>query len=175
MGRFGPAYDAPAWDKVSPKTWDEWTDVLGQTYRPGDYVAVAVINGKSPQMVIGQVVQINRVDSKGQLIMDCENEWVDCAETDPGARLHPHAGHPKKKWKRLVRTWTDSCTVKVQPLLDARGFGRYSGTTPKAVVYRLWENVIKVDGTLYQAKCDAAMAEAAADLSAMADELNAGA
>lgn len=172
MGRFGPAYDAPEWDKVSPKTWDEWTDVLGHTYRAGDYVAVSIINGKSPQMVIGKVIQINRVDSKGALIMDCETTWVECAETDEGARQHPRT----KKWQRIHREWTDSCTVKVQPLLDARGFDRggWNGQPPKAVVYRLWENVIKVDGSLYEAKCNAAMKVAALDLSGMSEELRHG-
>lgn len=172
MGRFGPAHDAPAWDKTSPKTWDEWTDVLGQTYRAGDYVAIAIINGKSPQMIIGRVVQINRVDSKGTLIMDSESEWVPCSEGDIGARLHPHAKVPAATWKRLHRTWIDSCTVKVMPLLDARGFNRWS-ENPRAVTYRLWENVIKVDGSLYQAKIDAEMAAAAAELNDMTVELGA--
>jgi hypothetical protein len=172
MGRFGPSWDAPAWDKTSPKTWDEWTDVLGHTYRSGDYVAVSVINGKSPQMVIGKVIQINRVDSKGMLLMDSEREWVPCEEADEGARLHPHPKHPNASWKRLKTTWIDSCTVKVMPLLDARGFSRgWSGAPPKAVTYRLWENIIKVDARLYELKVEADMAAATAELADLSVEL----
>lgn len=47
-------------------TTDRWKDSLGQEFRPGDLVAVATINGKSPQMVVAEVVRINTHNSKGQ-------------------------------------------------------------------------------------------------------------
>jgi hypothetical protein len=33
--------------------------------KPGDFVAVATISGRSPQMVVGQIVRINTHDAKG--------------------------------------------------------------------------------------------------------------
>lgn len=62
--------------EVSPEDlWPSWTDVLGNTYGLGDIVAIAVINGKSPQMVIARVERINRVNSSGELIT--ERMWFD--------------------------------------------------------------------------------------------------
>ena len=47
-------------------TTDRWKDSLGQEFRPGDMVAVAVINGKSPQMVVAEVERINTTNAKGE-------------------------------------------------------------------------------------------------------------
>lgn len=192
MGSYGPvSYGAPKWDGTSPKTWPEWTDVLGQTYRPGDYVAVSVINGRSPQMVIGKVIQINRVDSKNNLIVELDRRWEPCDEHDNGARFFNAEQAARQSrwasvsdkdmmeegWYKTVDHYIDSCTVKVQPLLDARGFGR-TGTyrwareqhMPRSVVYRLWENVLKVDGTEYEAKMKAQMDAMAEDLVEILDK-----
>lgn len=116
-------------------TWPEWTDVLGQTYRPGDRVAIAIISGRSPQLVIGTVLQINRVDSKGEEIRKaCFKRF----ERDDG------------KWD--YERWTeDSCTVRVRPELDARGFYRSNRgwfddkhNEARPVTYKIPENIIKV-------------------------------
>lgn len=45
---------------------DEWQDSIGQTFRPGDLVAVATVNGRSPQMVIAEVKTINLTNAKGE-------------------------------------------------------------------------------------------------------------
>lgn len=126
-----------AWNDVkapegTPKTWDEWTDILGQTYRPGDWVAVATVNMKSPQLVVGQVLKINRIDSKGNLVGYEEwdtptGQWYDFKGPRPGLR------------------WKESCTVTVAPMIDARGFHRSSpDKKSKNVTYTIANNVIKV-------------------------------
>lgn len=96
----------------NPKLWGSYVDVLDQTIKAGDYVAYASISGRSPQMVIARVVQINRVNSSGEAIKgDYGNNKV-------------------------------SCTIKLQPFLDARGFGRY---TDRAVTIKIPNNVIKIN------------------------------
>lgn len=137
----------------TPKTYDEWTDVLGQTYRAGDTVAVAVINGKSPQMVIGEVVRINRLDSKG-----CEHVdefWVD-DDSKPPRTWTTSTGETRSRPEQK-RAHRPSCTVTVQPLIDARGFYRTGNPSPwrvtdpdakpKPVTYQFWQNIIKVEVT----------------------------
>jgi hypothetical protein len=54
--------------KTSKKqgTTDRWKDSLGQEFRPGDMIAVAVINGRSPQMVVAEVERINTTNAKGE-------------------------------------------------------------------------------------------------------------
>lgn len=47
-------------------TTDRWKDSLGQEFRPGDMVAVAVVNGRSPQMVVAEVERINTTNAKGE-------------------------------------------------------------------------------------------------------------
>src|SRR5258705_13890591 len=60
---------------VSNKTWDSWTDELGNTYKPGDIIAIATISRKSPQMVLAIVERINRVTSSGEEIT--ASKWFD--------------------------------------------------------------------------------------------------
>lgn len=163
--------DAPKWDGESPKTWDEWTDPLGQVYKPGDYVAVATINGKSPQMVICKVVRINRVDSKGHLICAKTSRKVDAKEGEPGARQDRKWDAARKTqvdtgvWYRLEYDYPPLCTVTAYPIIDGRGFGRYGDV--KNSTYRLPGNIIKVDGSVYEAQ----MAALADDLADLRDEL----
>lgn len=112
-----------------PKTWPEWTDVLGQTYRPDDYVAYAMISGRSPQLVIARVVRINRVNSKGQEIT---------------TRVWPN-GH----WERdASMIEVPYCTITLLPTIDARGFSRVGG---KPVTLFIPENIIKIDADLVHA------------------------
>lgn len=106
-----------------PETWPKWTDVLGQTYHPGDFIAYACINGKSPQMVFAKVLSIRRLDSQRNEIIS--NKYSYNRET-----------------KTSEHTVTLSCKVKVQPLLDARNF--YRSSDPKAVTLSIPENIIKV-------------------------------
>jgi hypothetical protein len=81
-------------------------------------------------MVIAQVIQINRVDSKGEPIV---------ARTYQGSGSDP------------------SCTIKLQPMVDARGFYRYNRRynkstkqwedmdKPKAVTIQIPNNVVKLN------------------------------
>lgn len=171
--RFGPCRypgaDAPKYVPGEPTTWDEWVDATGQTYRPGDFVAVATINGKSPQMVFGQVVKINRINSKKELILESEWHYEDCEPGDKGAQeiveykrvekgpngYPQHVSVRTGKYRKQVTEYTSSCTVTVQPLINGRGFSRWSGTKPKVVTYQLWGNIVKIDGTAMKAKMEA--------------------
>lgn len=53
--------------------WSEWKDVLGQTYRPGDYVAYSYLVGKTASVQFGRVLRINRVRKNGQEITINQN------------------------------------------------------------------------------------------------------
>lgn len=160
-----PGEDAPKYVAGEPVTWDEWVDATGQTYVAGDFVAVATINGKSPQMVFGQVVKINRINSKKQLILESEWHHEDCEAGDRGAqeiyeykRVENANGYPEQvrvntgRYRKQVTEYVASCTVTVQPLINGRGFSRWSGTKPKVVTYQLWGNIVKIDGTAMKAK-----------------------
>lgn len=51
------------------KEWSEWTDSIGNVFRPGDYVAYPVpYSTSSTQMLIGVVERINRYNSKKEEI-----------------------------------------------------------------------------------------------------------
>jgi hypothetical protein len=112
-----------------PKEWPEWTDHLGQTYRPGDYVAVATINGKSPQLVIALVERINRVNSKGDEIVE---------------RTYIEGSYPSQ-----YKT-TPSCTVKAKPVIEGRGFFRWSGRTYDPITKQSGFDLDKVRAVTYQ-------------------------
>lgn len=116
---------------MSDELWDEWTDVLGQTYRPGDFVAYAMISGRSPQLVFARVLQIRKVDSKGEEIREFVR-W----ENHPTETLSN--GRP-----RQVQVWRPGCKVKVLPLKDARGF--YRSKESRAVTLSIPNNIIKVE------------------------------
>lgn len=140
-------------DPGTPKTWDEWTDILGNTYRPGDIVAVSTINGKSPQLVIARVERINRVNSSGEeitarkylehpepieKIRECYDrnhvgysEWVRLNWPSQSSYVHhPGTGHDETCQRTYMERGeylpVPSCTVKAKPLKDARGFRRWS-------------------------------------------------
>ena len=121
-------------DPNIPDTWPSWTDALGQTYEPGDFIAYASISGRSPQLVFAKVLSIPRKDSQGE-----EIRAFDHYEDHP---VDTYAnGRPVQ-----VRVTSPSCKVKVLPLLDARGFYRGGSRTGdvKAVTLSIPQNIIKV-------------------------------
>ncbi len=120
-----------------PKTWDSWTDMLGQTYSPGDLVVYASISGRSPHMVFAKVDQINRVNSKNE---------------DVVVTHYHYDAKTKKRWT----TTTPSCTVRVIPLESGRGFHRWSD---RKVTLSIPGNIVKVTVDPYQNKIDAIAAE----------------
>lgn len=122
---------------TEPKTWDEWTDSVGIPFRAGDYVAVATVNNKSPQMVIGIVHRINRLDSKGQPIM---------------ARTFKGYEQMENGRSRAVYEATPSCTVTVAPLVQGRNFHRYSD---RKQTYKFPGNIVKVDPSVLIARHEA--------------------
>lgn len=116
-----------------PKTWESWTDMLGQTYKAGDLVVYASINGRSPNMVFAKVDQINRVNSKNEDIVVTEYHY------DPKTKQRWHTEKP-------------SCTVRVIPLESGRGFTRWSD---RKVTLSIPGNIVKVTVDPYQNKIDA--------------------
>lgn len=147
--------------------WPEWTDELGNTYRPGDIVAIAIINGRSPQMIIARVDRINRVNSYGEEITTNKSFPLDqpirhereCfyvnRKTDPYwnrysyDRQSTHVCEPSctEYWQTEEVRKVSSCTVKATPIADLRGFGRsrdHDGKA-KANTYSIPENIIFVE------------------------------
>jgi hypothetical protein len=148
--------------------WPEWTDVVGNTYRPGDLVAIAIINGRSPQMVLAKVIRINKVNSYGEPHMankvfkldepvrherEC---YVQKRKNDPyyvryyGERDSTHICSPSctEYWQTEETRKVPSCTVTAEPVLDCRGFGRWSTDQDgknKPVTYSIPENILFVE------------------------------
>lgn len=118
----------------APDTWPEWVDKLGQTYRPGDFVAYASINGRSPQMVFARVLEIRRRDSKGALIT------VDVRYKTGNRIERPNGGGMMDEWRVRKDPY---CKVKVQPIEDARSF--YRSADAKAVTLSIPENIIRIE------------------------------
>lgn len=99
---------------------DEWTDMVGSTYGPGDIVAVATISGRSPQMIVGEVVRILAMDPEGKPYED--REW----DADSGSyRRKP------------------SVKVTVQKMAGRFGVRRYTGSRDTST-YQFRNNIIKV-------------------------------
>lgn len=94
--------------EAEAKTWPEWVDALGNTYGPGDIVAVSTINGKSPQLVIARVEKLNRINSSGKLIT--KRKYFDHPEpiqkTVERKRwiVNPTCGHE-------ISRWTGNCNM----------------------------------------------------------------
>lgn len=116
------------------RTWDEWTDSLGQVFRPGDLISIATISGRSPQLVIAQVIKINRVDSSGSPIQTHHTRY---GKNSDGSRNY-------KDRKDYTR---DSCSVKAQPLF--RGWGGFidNPESERAVTYKILHSILKVPYT----------------------------
>lgn len=146
--------------------WPEWTDALGNTYRPGDIIAVAVVNGRSPQMVIARVDRINKVNSYGEEIRVNKSFKLDepvrnereCfvlkrrGQTDRyydryyAERDSSHVCIPSctEWWQTEEVRNVPSCSVKATPIADLRGFGRSRDHDGKAksITYSIPENII---------------------------------
>lgn len=157
---------------MTEKTWPKWTDVLGNEYEPGDLIAIATVNGKSPQLVLAIVERINRVNSSGEEIMVNKSFVLDepirherecyvlkqkASYTGRGyydryyaERYQNHVCDPSctEFWEKQEIRKVPSCTVKANPVLDARGFGRWSTNQDgksKSVTYTIPENIILVE------------------------------
>lgn len=152
--------------------WPEWTDELGNTYRPGDIVAIAIINGRSPQMIVAKVDRINKVNSYGEEIRtnksflldepvrherecyyvkrkkDLEQQKVRSAYYDYyyNDRAETHVCEPSctEWWQTEEVRNVPSCTVKATPIADLRGFGRTRNHDGKAKsnTYSIPENIL---------------------------------
>ncbi len=142
-------------DAGIPLTYDSWTDPCGQTYEPGDYVAVAVINGRSPQMVIGKVISINRVNSKRMEIGDFSYHYDDRLN-ETYVKMINDGGYDQSELdaaRKALRdsrysVFTPSCTVTVDPVIDGRNFyrsGMKLGAKVKRVTYQFPGNIVKVE------------------------------
>lgn len=82
--------------KVERPTADEWTDSVGQVFKPGDLVAIATVNGKSPQMVIARVEKINLTNAKGERLVQSVPTGSKVTRTRPeyiGPEMPKQPGH----------------------------------------------------------------------------------
>lgn len=139
---------------VQRRTAPNWTDVVGQTYSPGDVVAVSIINGRSPQTVIARVEAIYLDDSKGKPYHETQafrlgadmqplDQSVTLTEDD---EVVPHAYGGGTAYRHR-----QSCAVQCTPLIDARGFNRWSD---RKVSYTIPMNIVKVGVTAAQLEDD---------------------
>lgn len=101
-------------------------DPLGHRYGPGSVVAIAIVNNKSPQMVLARVERINLNDSKGRPHVAY---W-----------LPPLAPGQVDRYDQRPRSSAPGFTVAATPLLDSRGF--YRGPDERSVTYLLTENIL---------------------------------
>lgn len=154
----------------SSKEWDSWEDCLGNKYQAGDVIAVATISGRSPQLVLAVVERINKVNSSGEEIftnksftldepirheMECSvlkmaknaNSYYDRYYVER-AQNHQCVPSCTERWQKEEVRKVPSCTVKARPILNARGFTRWSinqDGLAKAVTYSIPENIILVE------------------------------
>ena len=84
------------------KTWPEWTDFLGNTFRPGDYVVYASARGSRSFLTFAQVVRINRVNSSGKEILKVVRTY-----RDPSTN-------------KVEREYAPDCTVTLRRVDSAR-------------------------------------------------------
>lgn len=114
------------------KEWPSWTDMLGQEYRPGDFVVYATISGRSPVMNYGKVDRINRINSRGETIRGNGRWFVSDTEKDAN-------GRPIRKYVE----GDPSCTVTIVPLENGRNFYRWSD---RKTTIQIPGNIVKVVG-----------------------------
>lgn len=98
--------------------YESWTDFLGQTYGPGDFVVYSSPLGRGNQLTLGRVVSINSENSKGEPLLDRQYNY---------------------KTKEYEET--PFATVTIQPLVDSRRGSRGG----KRVNIGIIENIIKVN------------------------------
>lgn len=118
------------------QTRNSWTDTVGQVYQVGDYIAVASTAGRSPQMVIARVESINTHRADGT----------------PITRV---VGWDSETRQQITEP---SVTVTAKPVLDGRGFHRWSAKVynpdtrsfdpnpkgPRSVTYTIPGNILKL-------------------------------
>lgn len=99
------------------ETWPEWTDFLGQTYRPGDHVVYATCSNSSARLTFARVLRINRVDSKGEPIM---SGWRDNRKPSCTVTLQPIEGTGyRSETPKKVNISSISNIIKVDNPYDA--------------------------------------------------------
>lgn len=141
------------------KTTDEWEDSLGQKIVPGDFIAVATISGKSPQMVVAQIEKMSTHNADGKPFGAHSKAYPAVAtdEKDFSPRTFPRHDGTTVTYPPHIRT----VTVTATPMFDGRGFGRsrgkwgYNPITGKyehngsdkvrPVTYRVVGNIIKLE------------------------------
>lgn len=146
---------------MSEKTWPEWTDELGNIYKPGDIIAIATVRNKSPQMVVAIVEKINRVNGSGEEITT--RKWFDHEEPIQRERECYFLKSPRYYgYRQDLHSCTSactmyletgeykvvpSCTVRAKPISDLRGFHRWGGEdgVNKSVTYSIPENILLIE------------------------------
>ena len=139
------------------QTTDSWEDSLGQKIEPGDFIAVATISGRSPQMVIAQIVRLNTHDKDGNPFGAFSKAYpaTACEEDDFKPKTVPTHSGGTHTYAPHIRTNTITAT----PLFDGRGFSRSRGSWSwvggkyvhdgsdkvRDSTYRIVGNVVKLD------------------------------
>lgn len=137
---------------VNPNyTTNEWTDSLGNKIKIGDVVAIATINGRSPQMVFVKITRLNTHRSNGDPIFK-EAEFVDTevgSKEERDVMKNPYASlwNTHDNWQgKKISSWkiegVPAVTVTGRAIKDGRGFFRWA---ERENTYQFIGNVVKVD------------------------------
>lgn len=125
-----------------PKEWPEWVDSIGQTYSPGDAVAISITSGNSSDIVVGEVVRINRLRANGDEIK------LKTRMIGPP----PDGSDPTALWHYQVEDW---CTVTIRPIfICGSPASTYDRTLKqylpvgKAKTYQKPENIVALGCTV---------------------------
>lgn len=108
------------------ETVNEWYDSIGQKIHPGDYIAVATINGRSPQLVYAQIKQINKTNKDGKPYY--------FGFHGPAQALDPQYYN--------LDNYTPTVVVSAVPIYSGRDF--YRSDNPRAVSYSIVGNITKL-------------------------------
>ncbi len=122
-----------AWPINDPDTWDNWTDGLGSPIWPGCHIAIATVSGRSPQMVVAELLRINRKNSRGEL-----HKGDLCWFTKDGKRSNsnPHAPYGR----------TAGATFTAKPFyarFDSR-VEPWGSEEVRAATYQFQRNIIRI-------------------------------
>lgn len=111
-------------------TYESWIDALGNEIRPGDTVAIAIISGRSPQLVTGKIISINAYNSRGVRHVDTRFVYKDGRIAD--------------------RKYVETCTITVEPTSGSRWAAeRGDRRTAKKITYNFPDNMVKIaDGAV---------------------------
>lgn len=133
------------------ETWDEWEDCMGNSFRPGDLVAIATVSGRSPQLVVAEVIRINKTDAKGTPIVT--RQFIKHDEPIMKTRTQKTYDYGTRGYKEEIVSYLEEGEYKQVPsaTLTARPiesrftrYGQSADGTNKPSTYTITANWVKI-------------------------------